>query len=67
MDTGSFVVTPMERSGIMEGGKKQSKGLACDDADHPNIGDLGDHLYPFLSEEQELRFETLQQPLAKLE
>ena len=64
MDTGPFVVAPMERSGIMEGSKKQSDGLVRDDADHSNIGALGDYLHPLLSEEQERGIETLQQTLA---
>ena len=64
MDTGPFVVAPMERSGIMEGSKKQSDGLVRGDANHPNIGGLGDYLHPLLSEEQEHGIETLQQTLA---
>jgi hypothetical protein len=64
MDTGPFMVTPMERSCLMEGSKKQSKGLVRDDANHPNFGGLGDHLHPLLSEEQEHGPETLQQALA---
>jgi hypothetical protein len=67
MDTGPFMVTPLERSGVMEGSEKQSEASVRDDADHSNIGGFGDYLHPFLSEEQEHRLETLQQALAKFE
>ena len=53
------MVTSVERSGFMEGSKKQSEGLVRSDADHADIGSLGDYLHRLSSEDQKHGFEIL--------